>query len=243
MYHYAYIIADFILFIPWLVMFLYRKDLRREMITMGLLSGVWLVASGIWFYNIYIDTYWRPEFAGFLHINKLTSLIGLKAGGVEDVLFLFFITGIAAAFYEEFFHRTHTNKIYRKSSYYFLFPFIIFLSFSIITITRKFNIIYGEYLAYFISAAIVWFKRHDLFLHSIATALFLSIFFFLFYIFVFLRLFPGIIHAWWIVENGSGILIQGVPLEELIWAFSYGLFIAPMYEFLHGLKDRKLPKN
>ena len=49
-------------------------------------------------------------------------------------------------------------------------------------------------------------------------------------------IFPNIIEDWWKLENISGIIIFGAPIEELIWGFTWGFFIGPVYEFWRGIK-------
>src|SRR3989344_3799099 len=59
------------------------------------------------------------------------------------------------------------------------------------------------------------------------------------FIMFFIFLFPGIIQAWWKLENLSGVFVYGIPLEELVWAFGMGMVGGPVYEFFMGLKFKQ----
>jgi membrane protease YdiL (CAAX protease family) len=52
-------------------------------------------------------------------------------------------------------------------------------------------------------------------------------------------IFRGIIQNWWNIKNLSGILIFGIPIEELMWVFSWGFVAGPTYEFITGLRFKK----
>ena len=49
-------------------------------------------------------------------------------------------------------------------------------------------------------------------------------------------IFPHALQSYWSLDNLLGIRILGVPIEELMYAFSFGLMWAPMYEYVHGKK-------
>ena len=55
------------------------------------------------------------------------------------------------------------------------------------------------------------------------------------YVFYFLTLIafaPGYVERVWNLEALSGILIVGIPLEELLFALSFGFIWSSMYEHL-----------
>lgn len=56
---------------------------------------------------------------------------------------------------------------------------------------------------------------------------------------VFFRVFPTAL-SMWALENLSGILLVGVPIEEVLWALLAGAFGGPLYEFWQGccLKEK-----
>lgn len=237
-YQAAYFVMDILLGIVWAFLFIKRKDLRREMLTMSFLIAAWLGISGYLFFNEYIIDYWNPQYLGFLHAGSLFWRFGLLAKGIEDILFIFFFSGISAVIYEEILGKKQLRKG-RKSSLklLLLFPAIMFISYAVVTLTGILNIIYGDFIGYSICAAIVWYFRKDLIRHSLISGLSMGTFFFLFYFLIYVRIYPGIFHAWWILNKTSGIFLLGIPLEEILWAFFIGLWVGPTYELLIGLKD------
>ena len=44
--------------------------------------------------------------------------------------------------------------------------------------------------------------------------------------------FPGVVENFWLLDNLSGFLIWGIPVEDLGFYFAAGAFLAPFYEFL-----------
>ncbi len=38
----------------------------------------------------------------------------------------------------------------------------------------------------------------------------------------------------WLLPNLSGVLVAGIPVEELLWAFGVGMVAGPFYEFFTG---------
>lgn len=212
------------------------------MVTMGALMTTWLIISGVWVINDYLKDYWSPQYSVLTDLGPILKEFGLKVGGFEDVLFFFSFSGIAAVLYEEILGETHFRKTRPQRLYFLLiFPAIIFSSFLLIKLLQVTNIIYGEYLGYLLSAVIIWKFRRDLLHQSIIGGLMTGGFFLLFYVFLYIPIFPGIIHKWWVLHQTSGIFVSGVPLEEILWAFFIGLLVGPVYEFLTGLGDRRLP--
>ncbi len=223
-YQYAYLIGCLgILFPVWLAFFLYRKDLRKDMWTMSLLFGICGPLSEIW----YLQDYWKPQ-----------TFTGTRIG-IEDFLFGFFIGGIASVIYLEVFnkHLARYTSTHRRTrfSLSFLAIFIFLISFYILGL----NSIYASMVSCVLVALFMYYYRRDLCLDGIVSGVFVGATMFLAYL-AFLSLFPEAIHKWWFLNNISGILIVGIPLEEIAWAFSLGLVAGPAYEFL---KDFKIAKK
>ena len=54
---------------------------------------------------------------------------------------------------------------------------------------------------------------------------------------------PGVLAHLWYLNNLSGIIILGQPLEDLIWWFFAGAFIGPLYEYWQEAKLIRVRKN
>jgi hypothetical protein len=71
--------------------------------------------------------------------------------------------------------------------------------------------------------------RPDLWLKMLVSgALFLVLYFVVFALFD--AAFPGYVAAVWRLDAVSGLLVWGVPLEELMFAFTFGLYWSSVYE-------------
>jgi hypothetical protein len=219
----AYIVGDLIFLAIWIVVFLYRKDLRRKILSMSLIAAPLGPLSEI----LYRRDYWQPVLLFGWHI------------GIEDLLFAFCIGGISGAIYEEVWGR-HYSKRHLPNHHIVMWRLMIFgLCWVIIgNLVLRFNSIYVSVWGFLLIALIILYVRHDL----IASAFFSGILtggVMLFFYLIFFRLFPGVLQEWWILKNISGVLVLGVPIEELMWGFGWGLVAGPAYEFFNGLKFRK----
>ena len=220
MHPYAYLIGDIIFGLIWLILFLARKDLRREMVILSLVGGVLFPLA-----LIYLPDYWYPD-----------HIIGNLPLGIEDFLFAFFIAGIGAILYEVILGKTHTLCDCRKKDPKKLIPIILVAIGTLLSLTLifKLNSIYSSYVAFLIIFAYIVYFRRDLFWQAIMSGFSVGLLMFIFYQ-VWIWLYPGIIQHWWKLQNISGILIFGTPLEEILWGFSWGLVGGAIYEFIRGV--------
>lgn len=229
---YAYLVGDIIFGAIWLILFLLRKDLRKEMISLSLIGAVFFP-----FALIYLPDYWYPDH--IIHSDALPL-------GIEDFLFAFLIAGIGAVLYEAAFGKSHLLCECRRKNPKGLTAItaaavIVLLGF---TFWFGLNSIYSSYVSFAIIFGYIVYFRKDLFWQALMSGFSVGLVMFLFYQ-IWIRLYPGIIQHWWKLENISGILIFGTPLEEIIWGFSWGLVGGTIYEFVKGIKvaDKKYKRN
>src|SRR3989344_3622767 len=224
-YQYSYLIGNLILFVPWLILFAWRKDLRHKIFIMSLIFGLFGPISQLF----YLRDYWHPE------------LFNGWAIGIEDFLFGFFIGGISCAIYEELFGLKYSKRHIKNHKvwmgYFALVGGVIML---IGNLLIGFNSIYVSIFVFLIFGMIIIKIRHDLLKDAIISGLLIAAVMFIAYL-IFIPMFPGIIQNWWKLNNISGVLILGVPLEELLWAATWGFVAGPLYEFLNGLRFRLSP--
>lgn len=221
-YRFAYLLGNLLLLLPiWTFLFYRRKDLRREMIILSIFTGIAGPISELW----YLQDYWRPE-----------TITGTPIG-IEDFLFGFFIGGIAGVIYEEVFGKKYTKRVNRTHHWpLFLIPFALLVSLGANTLFNLgLNSIYASTIGFLTLAILIIFFRKDLFWDSLGSGLLMGALMFLGYL-AFFILYPEVITKWWLLHNISGILITGVPMEELIWAFGWGMVAGPLYEFTAGKK-------
>ncbi len=232
-YHYAYLLGiDLLIFLPaFLFFFFWRKDLRREMLTAGLVFGIIAFLSE----PIFMFDYWHPEYIFPL------SYGGIALGSIEDFLFGFLQGGIAAVIFEVVFGKRFIKKknhehswkrmilpIYAAGILLFITP-IIFLGW---------NSIHTSALSTLALLVPLVLYRRDLLPEAVISGILMVLFAFVGYHLLFI-FYPEIITAWWKLENLSGLMISGIPVEEFLNAFIVGFFGGPFYEFFNGLRFKR----
>ncbi len=236
-YQYTYLILGLTLFFVWLILYFLRKDIRKEMLIISLLFGI----AGLVVESTYIIDWWKP-----LTITN-------TAVGIEDFLFGFTVGGIASVLYEEVFKRK--IRMRKKENLFTkkkdlnnllvggLLAIIFFGSFYILHL----NTLFSSILGFGIPTLIMWIRRKDLILDSIASGILLMLVSFVVYSFVNL-LTPGWVYEFWHFNNVPNWVLFNVPIDDVIWYFFAGAFIGPLYEFwqekkLINLSTKKLSKK
>ena len=222
-YQYAYLLGNLFIGLPiWFFFFLRRRDLRREMLIISLIGAVAGPLSELW----YLYDYWEPQIFNGWHV------------GIEDVLFGFSIAGISAVIYEEIFGKRFAKRKNRKHHWsWFCLPCLALfaLIFNVPFFVYGINSIYASIIAFLSLALLMLYFRRDLLFDSIMSGFLVGGFMFAGYL-IFLSVFPDAISSWWKLHNISGVFVHNIPIEELLWAFSWGMVGGPMYEFFAGLK-------
>lgn len=223
MYLYSYLVADLAMLLIWVVLFLWRKDVRKTMWWLSVIFGfVGLVVE-----YIFIADWWRP-----LTITHTPV-------GIEDFLFGFWIAGISAVIYEEVFKK----KVYLRKPR----PEPQLIRSTALWAGGVAALFYGTFYLLHVSSyyaslfclvpaiLFIWIKRHDLIPDSVVSGLLMSGVGFLW--FASAELFsPGWVRHYWMLSNLSGLFIWRAPLEDITWIFLAGAFIGPLYEIWQGAK-------
>ncbi|MDO8429669.1 MAG: lycopene cyclase domain-containing protein [Candidatus Daviesbacteria bacterium] len=225
-YKFAYLIGTLSIGLPiWLVLFLLRYDIRHKILLMSILGAVAGPISEYW----YIQDYWRPQtFTGW-------------PISIEDVLFGFFAAGIASVIYEELFGKRYAKRHTRTHHHLMLlFPILVVAFYLHNHFNPGFSInsIYASSVAFLVSATAIILNRKDLLVDSVISGLLFGAFFFLAYQAI-LNFYPEIFIRWWLLQNITGVTLLAVPIEEIIWGFTLGMFAGPLYEFYSGLTFKK----
>lgn len=214
-YEYAYLIFSLSAGIPWAIIFIWRKDLRREMLLMGAYAGsVSLMSAYFW----HTHDWWLPE-----------TITGTRVG-IEDVLLGFFGGGIAAVLYETIFFKRHTRASHvqhGKVLYLFLIAIaVITVLFTVFQITS----FIAYTVAMVLTGTIILLLRPDLWKSALITGtLFMLISMPAYYFMMFL--FPGWVDKTYLFDYLSGITITGIPIEDLVFNFLMGFIVGPYYEY------------
>ncbi|MBI4054002.1 MAG: hypothetical protein HY397_01590 [Candidatus Doudnabacteria bacterium] len=225
-FQYAYLVGLVFFLGVWLVLFFLRGDLRKEMIIMSFLTAPLGFTQPFYFRD-----YWRPSYAWGDMANGV---------GIENILFGFVMGGIAAVIYEEIFGKKYAKRRLPLHPYWML-GFVAFgIAWMFIgTQVLGFNSMYTTIAILLAVGMFILVFRHDLIRDAFFSGLLVGGLMFVFYLFFFTPLFPNIGREWWLLQNLSGLSLNGVPIEELVWAFSWGFVAGPAYEFANGLKFKE----
>jgi len=209
----------------WVLIFGLRKDLRKEMIFGSLLG----LPFGLTEF-LFIPEYWNPP-----TLFNLVEKIGFS---IEGLCFSFIVAGIASVIYEAV-DRKKTVAI-RSSRKLNIIPFVLLIA---VFIGLEFifpdKTIYNAAIASIIAALVMAIRRRDLIMQIVVSAIVFTILYFLLFL-VFNRLFPEFVSTIYVLENFWGIMVLGVPLEEIMFAFSLGACWSVFYEYIRGYRTRDL---
>lgn len=221
MVEYTYLVGSLITVLIWIILFYYRKDLRKEMWIMGIIFGI---AGLIMEALFYTKDWWNPP-------TITGSLIG-----IEDFLFGFGIAGVSAVIYEEVFRKRLVSRKKMKHPHTKQLSFLILLSiisFSFSFYILNYNSFISGLVATLIPLFIIYIIRPDLILDSLVSGFIIVIIAFIdFAILNIIK--PNFVYSWWLLDQLTGIVFLGVPLEDIIWFLTTGMYIGCIYEFWQG---------
>ena len=174
---------------------------------------------------LFVPAYWNPP--------SLFDLAACTGFDIESLIFTFGIGGVGAVLYSTLTgrgtrplasHEKH-QPLHRHHYKALASPFIAFP----ILYLFPWNPIYPGIVAMFIGAAATIACRPDLKTKTwVGGLLFLG-----YYVIFLLGLewtAPGYIERVWNLAALSGVLVFGMPLEELAWAIAFGLYWSGVYE-------------
>jgi len=219
-YHYVWLVWSSAFLLPWVLLYALFPQHRVVMWW----ASVFMAAFGLT-QPMFVPEYWNPP--------SLFELAQRTGFDIESIIFSFAIGGIGAVLYnilarkrlkplrpEERHHSRHRWHRWALATPFALFPILYFL---------PWNVIYAGIAAMIAGAIAAVLCRPDLKANTLAGGvLFLAI-----YTVFLLGLkwsAPGYIEQVWNLEALSGVLIYGLPLEELLFGFSFGLVWTGIYE-------------
>ncbi len=220
---YTYLIGSLLSLIAWIILYLNRKDLRKQILFMSILVAIQglILETFLW-----TNDWWRP------------ATITNTRTGVEDLIFAFSMGGIGASIYEEFFKKKVKPKKENKlpdNSFRIIFLVILLFSGTFPYFVLKYSSFITWLFGSILGTLVILYYRKELLYDSIFTGIIFTLMAFVAYpILNYLE--PGFIYSWWQFQNISGIIYLGVPLEDIVWFFTAGALIGPFYEFWFGLQ-------
>ena len=219
-YHYVWLGWSSAFLLPWLALYVTNPRLRSVMWRVSLVTAVFGLTEPIW-----VPAYWNPP--SLLELARRTGF------DIESFIFCFAIGGIGAVLYNALTHRyfvpvsaqERRGRMHRFHVTALWVPFVLFVALYFL----PWNPIYPAILCLVIGGIATGICRPDLKVRGlVGGAVFLGLYSIFMLGLVWLT--PGYIPQVWNLPALSGVLIGGIPLEELLFGFSFGWYWAGVYE-------------
>ncbi len=229
MYHYTYLILSLVFFSFWVVIFILRKDLRKEMLWVSPFFAMLGPFTDI-FYN---QDWWQPETLTGGVISPEPLLTAFSIGGVGSVAFDF-VANLKKP-------KNDGGAVFEKNDVQrFLMVFIP----GLIVFVSSFYVFKVDSLVTTVIAVsgvvvyVLW-RRPDLALNSVISGIML--FAIAVTVYSIVNLFtPGWVSAFWFFQNTPERMILSLPMDDVIWYTLSGMLIGPGWEYFQGVKGSSL---
>lgn len=214
----------------WLVLYLLMPSYRKRMLWVSTLTAPFGLTE-----PLFVPEYWTPP--------SLFDL-AIKTGfDIESLIFCFAIGGINTVLYSALTGRTPSrmascDKHDGRHRFHYLAlssPIIVFIPLVLFT---EINVIYPAIIAMFTGGIAATLCRPDLTRHVWIGGVLFTTLYFLFFLSINV-IYPDFLHNVWNMEALSGIHFGGVPLEELLFGFTFGMMWSSIYEHLMWYKTEE----
>ena len=217
------------LLVVWGVVYLLlkNKDSKKEMLVVSLWTSLLGLTE-----PIFVPEYWNPP--------SLFDLAQRTGFDIESLLFSFGVGGLIVVMYEWIFKMKHENvslaeRHQSRHKFHWLALSSAPLIFIMLQVFVDINPIYSVFIALIGGGLFTWYCRPDLKKKMIVSAfLFLGLYYV--YFLTLLVMSPGYVEQVWNMAVISGIVVGGVPLEELMFAFGLGFLWSSVYEHVRWRK-------
>lgn len=231
-----YTVAIALLFFLWLIILLLQPASRKKA----------MLFTGFLYAAVLIPTFWLHKFIlGLAPVSQLynpgywqnvSTIFNLnnRTGGlaIEDVSFMIFWGGLAAVISE----RLRQKTLVASDPPATYLPIIIFGIAYLALLPTRVNPIYLLIIPSFLGGLSTNFVRKDLIVNSWLSGLGFAIVYFICFS-VFTLLFPYFIRDHYNLKALSGIFVTSIPLEELLFAFTFGFMWGPIYKVVRGIAN------
>ncbi len=220
--HYVWLTWSSAFLLPWLLLYALFPNYRRIMLWSSALTAPFGLTQ-----PLFVPEYWNPP--------SLFDLAQTTGFDIESLIFCFAIGGVGAVMYNALTRQNlqpvpaeeRQSRQHRYHRQILFLPFAVFLALYFF----PWNAIYPGIIALIAGGMGAVWCRPDLKVKTlVGGGLFLG-----FYLVFMLGLkwsAPGYIEQVWNLDTLSGIVIYGIPLEELLFGFSIGLYWTGAYEHL-----------
>lgn len=222
---FAWLLWSLFLMGIWVIIYLLfrNREGRKEMLVVSFWTSLFGLTE-----PFFVPEYWNPP--------SLFDLAHRTGFDIESFIFSFAIGGIAVALYDWIFKVRHkkvsiTEQHHSRHRFHLWAVVAAPVIFFALFFTTDLNPIYTSFIALIGGGLATWYCRPDLKKKMIAS----GFLFFGLYFLYFLTLevaYPGYVEQVWNLEALSGISFAGIPIEELMFAFSFGFLWSSVYEHL-----------
>jgi hypothetical protein len=208
--------------VVWLVLYALKPNLRRQMLWVSVFTTFTGLAE-----PIFVPRYWNPP--------SLFNLTSTTHFDLESLIFSWGTGGIGSVLYEAVLNLKHRKMApdERKGERRWLHMFSLLSMpavFLLLYFFTSLNPIYCVSAGLFVGGVAAVACRPDLAWNTlIGGLLFTGLYFALFALIVAVS--PSFVNAW-NLSAISGILVAGVPLEELLFAFTFGMMWSGVFEHI-----------
>jgi hypothetical protein len=230
-FQYAWALWSAAFLLPWALLFVLRPALRTPMLWASALTAPFGLSE-----PLFVPAYWNPP--------SLFDLAQRTGFDLESLVFCFAIGGLGVAGYRALVpvtlhamdHKERDSPRHRWHRWVLVSPFLTFIPLH----SLAWSPIYPAIVSMCVGALATVLCRPDLW----RNALFGGTIFLTLYTVFLLGLqgfWPGYIEAVWNLEALIPWRPAGLPFEELLFGFSFGLYWSSVYDHLtwrHGLASR-----
>lgn len=219
---YEWLVFSLILLVIWLAVFLAMPAARKRMLLASLLTAPFGLTE-----PLFVPEYWNPM--------SLFDLARTTGFDIESIIFSFAFGGIGVALYGLIFQKREikiSKEGMHKPRHRFhklavVSPVIVFL---FLYYTVNINPIYTSAIAMLIGGIATMLCRPDLKKNVVVGGFLFAGFYFLFFELI-NAVYPYFINVW-NFDAISGVKILGVPLEEVMFGFTFGMMWSSVYEHI-----------
>jgi len=177
---------------------------------------------------IFVPEYWTPP--------SLFNLAATTGFDIESLLFSFGIGGLAVVIYDYFFAVRYQNvsaseRQYSRHRLHYWALGAAPVVFAVLYLVTDLNPIYSTIIALTVGGFATWYCRPDLKVKMFASAAVFTVLYYVYFLSL-LLFFPNYVMEVWNLEALTGIFVTGIPLEELLFAASFGFLWSSIYEHI-----------
>tara|TARA_R110002074_G_scaffold298053_1_gene469648 strand:- start:1915 stop:2631 length:717 start_codon:yes stop_codon:yes gene_type:complete len=224
---YVWFIWSLIILALWVVIYLSKKGVRKEMLKMSLITMPFGLTE-----PLFVPEYWLPP--------SLFDLAEKTSFDIESLIFSFAIGGIGTVLYNLIFKQrldeiSNTERGHYRHRLHLYILFIPVIVFIFLTFFTTLNHIYCGIIALLIGGLATLYCRPDLKGKIWVGGILFTVLYFIYFGSI-LLFYPRYVELYWNLDDLTHILVLGIPIEELLFAFTFGMYWSGLYEHLYWRK-------